>query len=141
MICPTCGSEYRPGFGECAQCRVPLVETDQASAARATPRPTKGRLEPPAFELVTVFATGRADLTAVAKSILQSAEIDYAVRGEHIQDLFGWGRFPHGNGLIVGPIELQVRREDAGDASALLENLRTGEPIPGILDSGLDEDG
>ena len=23
--CPECGAEYRPGFPECAECRVPLV--------------------------------------------------------------------------------------------------------------------
>ena len=26
MRCPKCGDEYRPGFTECADCRVPLVE-------------------------------------------------------------------------------------------------------------------
>jgi hypothetical protein len=102
---------------------------------------TESRLEPPALELVTVFATGRADLIAIAKSILQSAAIDYAVRGEHVQDLFGWGRFPHGNGLLVGPIEIQVRREDAADASALLEGLSTGELSSDVLDGDRDEDG
>jgi hypothetical protein len=27
MICPACKTEYRPGFEQCADCKVPLVET------------------------------------------------------------------------------------------------------------------
>jgi hypothetical protein len=26
MVCPQCRTEYRPGFAECADCRVPLVD-------------------------------------------------------------------------------------------------------------------
>jgi hypothetical protein len=34
MFCPVCKSEYRPGFTECSDCGVPLVETlDETSAA------------------------------------------------------------------------------------------------------------
>jgi hypothetical protein len=28
LWCPQCGDEYRPGFSECADCRVPLTDQD-----------------------------------------------------------------------------------------------------------------
>ena len=33
MICPRCGSEYRPGFTECADCHVELVELSRYAAS------------------------------------------------------------------------------------------------------------
>ena len=45
-------------------------------------------------ELVTVFETGDPALVALAKSLLDSAGIDFATKGDAIQDLFGLGRFP-----------------------------------------------
>ena len=37
MICPRCGSEYRPGFTECAECHVQLVEASGEAAASDAP--------------------------------------------------------------------------------------------------------
>jgi len=73
--------------------------------------------------LVTVLATGDSGLVAIAKSLLQSADIPYAVRGEDVQDLFGVGRMLGSYNLITGPIEIQVRAQDAHDAELLLEDL------------------
>jgi hypothetical protein len=77
-------------------------------------------------QLVTVFRAGREDLIVLAQSMLQSAQIDFAVKGEGIQDVLAWGRFPIGNNLVAGPIEIQVRSEDAEDARALLASLEAG---------------
>jgi hypothetical protein len=40
MYCPSCGSEYRPGYTECADCKVPLVEhsLDDVPRRRLVPR-------------------------------------------------------------------------------------------------------
>jgi hypothetical protein len=40
MYCPSCGSEYRPGYTECADCEVPLVEhlPDNVPLRRLVPR-------------------------------------------------------------------------------------------------------
>jgi hypothetical protein len=75
------------------------------------------------IELVTVFRAGRDDLVALAESMLRSAQIDYAIRGEGFQDILGWGRFPAGSNIIAGPVEIQVRSEDAEDARAMLASL------------------
>lgn len=84
-------------------------------------------------ELVTVFRASNPIESAIAESILRSAGVDFLSRGGYVQDLFGLGRFPRGMNLIVGPIEIQVRSEDAADAAALLEYVRTGV-------AGLDDD-
>ncbi|MDZ4064741.1 MAG: hypothetical protein U1E22_08760, partial [Coriobacteriia bacterium] len=68
MFCPQCGSEYVAGISECAGCGIPLV--DAAGASQETER-RRSMQEP-----VVVFASSRADLVAIAKSILLSSEID-----------------------------------------------------------------
>jgi hypothetical protein len=112
MFCPECGEEYRPGFDLCADRDVPLVDE--------LPEP---REEAHDVELVTVLATSDAALIAVAKSLLDAAEIPFAVRGEGVQDLFGAGRFPGNINVPVGPVEFQVGAQDKEDALVILENL------------------
>jgi len=76
----------------------------------------------PDAELVCVLATGDAGLIAVAKSLLEGEEIDYLVRGEGLQDLFGLGRIT-GFSFAMGPAEFWVRADDAERARALLKDL------------------
>lgn len=66
---------------------------------------------------VTVFSTRDPALLALAKSRLESAEIDFAARGEYLQNI---------PGQMVW-IELQVAAEDAAEAQTLLADLRAGE--------------
>jgi hypothetical protein len=72
---------------------------------------------------VTVWATGNPALIAIAESILEDAGIQYIVKREGLQDLFGLGRLGTGFNPIVGPIEIQVRRSDEEEARELLEEL------------------
>lgn len=74
-------------------------------------------------EPVTVLETSDPALLAVAKSLLEDADIPYFAKGESVQDLFGLGRFGTGFSPIVGPVELQVSPEDAADARARLLDL------------------
>ena len=125
MICPGCGAEYRPGFTRCADCDVPLVEAPPqlAKPPRAKkPKPDYASSTP--ADLVTVLETGDAGAVGLAKSLLQSADIRFLVRGEAVQDLFGVGRIGTGFNLVTGPIAIQVRAEDAGEAGELLAELR-----------------
>ena len=87
------------------------------------------------LELVTVFRHGGPAEVAVAKSVLQAAGIEFATRNEAVQDLFGWGRFPRGTNLFMGPIELQVRAGDAPYARELL----AGTSVSGIADTDVVE--
>ena len=77
----------------------------------------------PDIELVPVFETGDAGLTALVKSILEGEEIDYFVRADGVQDLFGVGRLTAGFNYITGPAQFLVRREDEPRARELLNDL------------------
>lgn len=105
MFCPKCGAEYKEEFKECADCQVRLVKE----------LPPERKPEPDYLyrDLVTVFATWSAPALAVAKSILQTAKIEYFVKGE---------MFPY-KGV---PVELQVGKDDEEEARKLLEALNKG---------------
>ena len=73
---------------------------------------------------VTVLCTADQGLIALAKSLLEEADIPCFAKGEGIQDLFGVGRAGTGFSIVAGPIELQVPADDADEARKLLEDLR-----------------
>jgi hypothetical protein len=110
MFCPKCGEEFGRDVMVCPTCDVDTVDRLPG------PEPT------PDAELVRVLATGDAGLIAVAKSLLDGDEIDYFVKGDGLQDLFGAGRIG-GFSYAMGPAEFWVREEDADRARELLESL------------------
>ena len=112
MFCPQCRKEYREGFADCYDCRVPLV-------AELPPEPTLEYVQ-----LVTVFTTGHEGIVALARSILDSAAIEYSLKGEGLQDLFALGRIGSGFNPVVGPVEIQVHKDDEAKARGLLVDLR-----------------
>lgn len=115
MFCPQCGAEYREGFYTCAVCDVPLV------AERSPQPPPQPILRP--IDLVTVLATGDESLVVMAKSLLESAGIQYLVKGEIVQDFIGFGRLGTGFNPITGPLEIQVEREHEEEARRLLAEM------------------
>jgi Putative prokaryotic signal transducing protein len=84
---------------------------------------TDGTAAPnPDVKLVPVLSTEDVGLVAVAKSLLESAGIDYVVRGETVRNVMGWA----GGGMFspaLGPAQFQVRESDAPDAIKLLAEL------------------
>lgn len=110
MFCPKCNEEFPWHVMVCPTCDVDTVDRLPG------PEPT------PDAKLVRVLATGDAGLIAVAKSLLDGDEIDYFVKGDGLQDLFGLGRIS-GFSYAMGPAEFWVREEDADRARELLENL------------------
>jgi len=77
-------------------------------------------------DIVTVFETGNAALVAVAKSLLDGADIAYNVKNENLQNLIGGGVIGTGFNLVVGPVQIQVKRENVDAARALLSELGGG---------------
>jgi len=110
MFCPNCGEEFSWDVMVCPTCDVDTVDRLPG------PEPT------PDVALVTVLVTGDAGVIAVAKSLLEGEEIDYLVRGDGLQDLFGLGRATSFS-FAVGPAEFWVREDDAARARELLKGL------------------
>ena len=83
----------------------------------------------PDVGLVRVLATGDAGVIAIAKSLLEGERIDYFVKGDGLQDLFGLGRIT-AYSFAMGPAEFWVREDDALRARDLLEDLTASGPRP-----------
>jgi hypothetical protein len=121
MYCPQCLTEYRDGFFECADCRVPL-------AAGLPPEQPANR---GALELVTVLGTSDTFALSLAKASLEDAGIDYVVAcDEHGHHPMFPTAFPMGAAHICTcECRVQVAPEFANEARALLEPLENPEPI------------
>jgi hypothetical protein len=122
--CSRCGRSIAsiPPAGQCPQCGEPLPpEILAATGVQASEA-----------ELVPVLRTGDAGLIPLAKSVLEGEGIEYLVRGENIQDLFGLGRLG-GYNYVTGPTEFWVHAEDAEHARTLLDGLTAlpSEPAEG----------
>ena len=102
----------------CADCDVDLVEVPSSSP------------EPPPLQIVTVLATGDPVRLEMAKSLLDSASVDYWVKGEGLQDLFGGGRMGAGFNIALGPMLLQVDATDESDATAILSEVPSDAADP-----------
>ena len=120
MFCPKCGAEYVAGFTECSDCLVPLV--DSPPKPESTPAPEifpQSQLDDP----VCIFRSGHQGRVAIAKSILQSADVPFAVLNEGTQNLVGWGSFPAGFNIALGGVKIFVSRTDEEDARAMVRDL------------------
>ena len=119
MFCPQCEEEYPWDVMVGPICDVDTVD----ELPRLGPEPT------PDAELVRVFATGDMGLIAIARSLLEGEKIDYFVRGDGLQDLFGLGRATSYS-FAMGPAEFWVRADDAENVRVLLQDLLTSADQP-----------
>jgi Putative prokaryotic signal transducing protein len=110
MFCPKCGEEFSWDVMVCPKCDVDTVDRLPG------PEPT------PDARIVPVFATGDAGRIALAQSLLEGEGIDYFVRNDNLQDLFGLGRITAFN-PVVGASQIWVREDDADRARELLSGL------------------
>jgi len=110
MYCPNCRTEYKEGITVCADCGAKLV----AVLAPESREP----------ELVTVLQSYDLAVVTVAKSILDEAEIPYIAKGEIPMEQ-----------LAVGPVEIQVDKDDREQAGELLADLAEGKAADHFLDT------
>jgi hypothetical protein len=106
--------EYVDSVEVCPHCGTRLVE-----GPRSEPETRAFEERIPDLDMVCVLRTADEALAALAKSMLESENIAYVVRGEALQDLLGWGRIG-GFNYLVGPAEV-VHAADADRARALLQ--------------------
>ena len=110
MHCPRCGCEYRDGFSECADCRVPLL-------AGTPPQKTAD----PALGLVVVLETNDGFQLALVKGLLEEAGIPFFILGQIttlVTDV---------DGFLKKWVRVQVPRDREAEARELLEELRQAE--------------
>jgi len=112
--CPECRGEFRDEIILCSDCEVPLV----AEWALVRDDPVHDHNPP-----VTVLETGDVTALAVAKSLLEEAEIPCAVWNERAIEVF-----PGSDGGSVlrdrhGNAELQVPSAYADQAREILDRL------------------
>jgi len=100
MFCPECKSEYRQGFTRCTDCDMDLVHELPSEEAEFV-------------EYVQVLATHNAADISFIKSILDSEEVEYFLKGE----LFNQLEPP------VQPATLMVRKDQVETANDLLRDL------------------
>ena len=108
MYCPQCQVEYREGFTECSDCRLPLF----AGALPSPPDPFD-----PGLGLVVVMETNNRIETALAKGLLEEAGIPFFVLGQIatlVQDV---------DGFLHKWVRVQVPRDREADARELLQEL------------------
>jgi hypothetical protein len=116
MHCPRCLTEYRDGFSECADCRVPLADGPPPAA------------QPPEHEvnLVTVLETSDPFLMNLAKATLEDAGIEYVVAGDDAGE-----RLLTGMPVGAQPLQFQVEAASAAKAREALAPLENPEPDAG----------
>ncbi len=113
MYCPQCQVEYRDGFTECSDCRVPLLP----GTATLDPDPFD-----PALELVVVLETNDPVQLSMAQGLLEDAGIPFFVLGQVATLVQGVDGFLHKWERV------QVPRDREAEARELLEELL--EPVP-----------
>jgi len=59
----------------------------------------------------------------LARERLDAAGINYWVRHDTSQDLFGLGRMGTGYNFVTGPVKVLVQRDDAQEASEIVGDL------------------
>ena len=98
-----------------------------AAALWANPKRSRATIKFEASEaLVPIFVSHNPAELPVVESLLTEAGIQFMVKGEQIQGMFGGGQFG-GTNLIV-PLELCVLASDAEAARALLKAGAPGLP-------------
>ncbi|MCK4410601.1 MAG: DUF2007 domain-containing protein [Candidatus Eisenbacteria sp.] len=78
----------------------------------------------PEEDLVPVFRTSDETAAAVAKSILEDADISCAVKGGFMSDITGISRLGTVFTPGIQPVAVYVLESDAEEASLLLEELK-----------------
>jgi hypothetical protein len=116
MYCPQCLVEYRDGFTECADCRVPL------SPGTLPPEPVVPF--DPTIGLVVVLETNDLIQLSLAKGLLEDAGVPYFALGQIATLVTDVDPFLH------KMVRLQVPRDREPEARELLEQLFAAEPSP-----------
>ena len=111
--CPECNVEYIDSAIRCSDCEVELALGPAIQEEQPDPK------------IETVYATRNPTLVALAKSLLEDAEIEYFTKGYGIPLMGGESG---GLDFVTGPMEFVVAGKDATTARELLAHLDDALP-------------
>jgi hypothetical protein len=109
VYCPQCRVEYRDGFTECSDCHVRLLT--------GTAPPVPVHPFDPTLGLVVVLETNDRVQLALAKGLLENADIPFFVLGQIatlVQDV---------DAFLHKWVRIQVPRDREAEARELLEGM------------------
>ncbi len=114
MYCPQCRVEYREGFTECADCKVPLLA--------GSPQPEPPGPFDPSIELTVMLESNEPVQIAMAKGLLEDAGIPFFL-------LQGITTLVNDVTPLLGKlVQVQVPRDREAEARELLAPLL--DPVP-----------
>jgi Putative prokaryotic signal transducing protein len=113
MFCPSCRSEYRPGFTRCQDCDVKLVDA-------LNPEPEPVVINDGLEDLVVVYKADRIS-AEVMRSVLEGSGIQTAMSGSGAQ-----GAYPFTVG-VFGEGSVLVRSVDEEAAREIIRAAEAGE--------------
>lgn len=117
MFCPKCKSEFVEGISLCHDCHIPLVDE------------LNDGIDLPEYqELYSVYLPPDASLLAIAKSLLEGEKIEYWVKNERLQELYGVGQLIGFNPLF-GSAEIFVQEKDVEFCKDLLADLEVTDIV------------
>jgi hypothetical protein len=111
--CPECNVEYIDTAIRCSDCDVELALGPAIQEEHSDPK------------IETVYATRNPTLGALAKSLLEDAEIEYFIKSYGIP---GLANICGGLNCVNGPMEFVVAGKDAPKARELLAHLDDALP-------------
>ena len=115
MVCPQCGTEYRPGFTTCVDCGVPLISEGEYQETEAMREAELDRFRD--MRIVEVHAVQGQPEADLIRSLLEANGIESYTRGLAVQSVHPFTM----DGL--GEIKILVREEDEETAIRIIEEF------------------
>ena len=75
------------------------------------------------IELYPIIESSDINKIMIAKTILQDAEIHFNVKNENLQNLFAVGQYTTGFNPLIGPMIIEVPKDQCDEARDLLKPL------------------
>ncbi len=130
MICPKCGAEYQDGYTECADCRIPLVESEQMEPT--VMHPVKIACADSRMEADMIEAFLRDEGILVIRKALESGDCMNIIMGFSIygEDIYvDETDYKKAEGLLT--VLREAMAADGGDPEAAeIEEMTEEEPNP-----------
>ena len=91
------------------------------------------------MELITVFASDDIEEIAIIKNILDKGDINYLVKNEYTQNLFGGVKPFSGHDPVAGSIQIQVREDDFDKCLQLIDENVIEEDVQDTSNEAVEE--